>query len=121
MLVPLLNRFLPLFYLLKIAFENIKKSCFFILLSVFSGLIQAGNEQSSSTQQSAHSQIKPLIESRCMVCHGCYDAPCQLKMESFEGLSRGANKSLVYDGARLTEAPLTRLYEDAPSLQAWRK
>lgn len=121
MLVPLLNRFLPLFYLLKIAFENIKKSCFFIFLSVFSGLIQAGNEQSSSTQQSAHSQIKPLIESRCMVCHGCYDAPCQLKMESFEGLSRGANKSLVYDGARLTEAALTRLYEDAPSLQAWRK
>ncbi|HPE31229.1 MAG TPA: hypothetical protein PLV61_08550, partial [Parvularculaceae bacterium] len=21
--------------------------------------------------------IKPVIERRCVVCHGCYDAPCQ--------------------------------------------
>jgi len=23
------------------------------------------------------SRVKPLLERRCVVCHGCYDAPCQ--------------------------------------------
>ncbi|WP_289302771.1 hypothetical protein, partial [Methylophaga sp. UBA3996] len=31
------------------------------------------------------SDIKPIIEEKCVVCHGCFDAPCQLKMESTEG------------------------------------
>ena len=22
--------------------------------------------------------VKPVLDSRCVVCHGCYDAPCQL-------------------------------------------
>ncbi|VAW98726.1 Fatty acid cis/trans isomerase, partial [hydrothermal vent metagenome] len=25
-------------------------------------------------------QVKPVLERRCVVCHGCYDAPCQLKL-----------------------------------------
>jgi len=25
-------------------------------------------------------QIRPILERRCVVCHGCYDAPCQLKL-----------------------------------------
>ncbi len=45
--------------------------------------------------------IKPIIENRCVVCHGCFDAPCQLKMENLAGLERGANKELVYNGERL--------------------
>jgi hypothetical protein len=45
--------------------------------------------------------IKPIIESRCVVCHGCFDAPCQLKMENLAGLERGANKTVVYNGERL--------------------
>jgi hypothetical protein len=24
--------------------------------------------------------VAPILESRCVVCHGCYDAPCQLKL-----------------------------------------
>jgi len=34
--------------------------------------------------------IRPLMEGRCLVCHGCYDAPCQLKLDSYEGVLRGA-------------------------------
>ena len=48
--------------------------------------------------------IKPIIENRCVVCHGCFDAPCQLKMESLAGLERGANKTQVYNGERLLTA-----------------
>jgi hypothetical protein len=65
--------------------------------------------------------IKSTIEQRCMVCHGCYDAPCQLKLDAFMGLERGANKQKVYDGTRLITANLTRLYEDAQSTEEWRE
>jgi hypothetical protein len=64
--------------------------------------------------------IAPIFNRRCLVCHACYDAPCQLKMESFPGLDRGASPALVYNSARLLEAPLTRLGIDAHSTQEWR-
>lgn len=64
--------------------------------------------------------IKPILEQRCTVCHGCYDAPCQLKLDSFEGVTRGASKDTVYDGGRLLAANLTRLFEDAHSNAEWR-
>ena len=65
--------------------------------------------------------IKPIVEQRCMVCHGCYDAPCQLKLDAWAGLQRGAHKDKVYDGARLVTANMTRLFEDAQSVEEWRK
>ncbi|WP_439100237.1 fatty acid cis/trans isomerase [Congregibacter sp.] len=65
--------------------------------------------------------VKAVIEQRCMVCHGCYDAPCQLKMDAWIGLQRGASKDKVYNGARLLPANLTRLYEDARSVEEWRE
>tara|TARA_R110000823_G_scaffold91174_9_gene201187 strand:- start:1750 stop:4002 length:2253 start_codon:yes stop_codon:yes gene_type:complete len=65
--------------------------------------------------------VKELIEQRCMVCHGCYDAPCQLKLDAWRGLERGANKDQVYDGTRLRTGKLTRLFEDAHSIEEWRK
>ena len=64
--------------------------------------------------------IKPIFDSRCVVCHGCYDAPCQLKMSSFEGIDRGASKDKVYNGTRLLAANLTRLSVDAGTTQEWR-
>lgn len=56
-----------------------------------------------------------------MVCHGCYDAPCQLKLDAWEGLQRGASKDKVYDGTRLLNANLTRLFEDAKTTEQWRE
>ncbi|MGF1755078.1 fatty acid cis/trans isomerase, partial [Vibrio makurazakiensis] len=65
-------------------------------------------------------QVKPIIDNRCVVCHACYDAPCQLKMSSVEGIDRGASKNLVYEGTRLRATAPTRLFEDATTTQEWR-
>lgn len=67
-----------------------------------------------------YQDTKPILEQRCVVCHGCYDAPCQLKLEAYEGLLRGANPSKVYDGTRLLGGTLTRLFEDANTTAQWR-
>ncbi len=64
--------------------------------------------------------IKPILDNRCLVCHGCYDAPCQLKLDSPEGLQRGATAAKVYDSSRLVQAPPTRLFVDAQSVAQWR-
>src|SRR5262245_12344069 len=66
-------------------------------------------------------QVQPVLERRCVVCHGCYDAPCQLLLSSPQGLARGASKAVVYDASRLTEAAPTRLFIDADGTAAWRK
>jgi hypothetical protein len=65
--------------------------------------------------------VRPVLERRCVVCHGCYDAPCQLKLGSWEGIARGATKAVVYDGTRLEEAPPTRLFVDAQLPSQWRQ
>jgi hypothetical protein len=66
------------------------------------------------------SEVKPIIDNRCVVCHACYDAPCQLKMSSVAGIDRGASKELVYQGTRLTAATPSRLFEDAQTTEQWR-
>jgi len=66
-------------------------------------------------------QVKPILENRCVVCHGCYDAPCQLKLSSSAGIDRGASKVPVYDGMRLLEAQPTRLNVDANTTDQWRE
>jgi hypothetical protein len=65
--------------------------------------------------------VKPILDSRCVVCHGCYDAPCQLKLGSIEGIDRGATKQIVYDFARLKAADPTRLFIDAKDTEDWRQ
>ena len=65
-------------------------------------------------------QVRPVLERRCVVCHGCYDAPCQLKLSSHEGIARGASKQPVYDGGRLRSTPPTRLFIDARGPAQWR-
>ncbi|NVN81135.1 MULTISPECIES: fatty acid cis/trans isomerase [unclassified Vibrio] len=117
---------------------NLKKLFILAFVSVFSGCaVYAGlnfdelfGEQQVRDRQapilSAQSQhfineVKPIIDNRCVVCHACYDAPCQLKMSSVEGIDRGASKALVYQGTRLTASAPTRLFEDALTTQEWRE
>jgi len=64
--------------------------------------------------------IEPLLETKCLACHGCYDAPCQLKFETPDGVERGAHELEVYDGSRTEKQALTRLGIDAHSKQGWR-
>ncbi|MEJ8814445.1 fatty acid cis/trans isomerase [Variovorax ureilyticus] len=64
--------------------------------------------------------IQPILDKRCVVCHACYDAPCQLKATSWEGIARGASKTKVYDATRLLAADPSRLYVDADKASEWR-
>ncbi len=65
--------------------------------------------------------VKPVLDKRCVVCHGCYDAPCQLKLGAYEGIARGASKERVYNPARLIAARPTRLFVDARTPSQWRE
>lgn len=64
--------------------------------------------------------VKPILENRCVVCHACYDGPCQLLFSSPDGIARGASKDDVYDTGRLRQAEPTRLGIDATSVEGWR-
>ncbi|RGP57352.1 peptidylprolyl isomerase [Pseudomonas abyssi] len=81
------------------------------------------SEPAVSPQQSFAYQrdIKPILENRCMACHGCYDAPCQLKLTSADGVKRGASQQQVYNAMRLEDMPPTRLGTDAQSEAQWRE
>lgn len=63
--------------------------------------------------------VQPILERRCVVCHACYDAPCQQKLTSWEGIARGSSKDRVY-ATRLREAQPTRLFADAQTASQWR-
>jgi hypothetical protein len=65
-------------------------------------------------------EVKPVLEQRCVVCHGCYDSPCQLNLASHEGLRRGASQAVVYDTTRLRAAAPTRIHIDAQTPAQWR-
>lgn len=66
-------------------------------------------------------QVKPILDSRCVSCHACYDAPCQLKFTASGGIERGGSKELVYDGTRLLASSPTRLFIDGKTTEDWRK
>lgn len=66
-------------------------------------------------------EVKPLLEKRCTVCHSCYNSPCQLKLDSFEGVDRGASKKAIYNAFRLKTMEPTRLFTDAKTTEEWRK
>ena len=65
-------------------------------------------------------QVRPILDRRCVTCHACYDAPCQLKLTRYDGITRGANPDPVYADARLRAANPTRLGFDAHSTVEWR-
>jgi len=108
-----------------------------LLLLSFFVLSSCASKQPSVTQQQATidlalldslpsegisyaDEVQPVLERRCVVCHGCYDAPCQLKLSSPAGVARGANTETVYNGARFKTMAPTRLYIDAKTTAQWR-
>ena len=66
-------------------------------------------------------RIKPILEKRCVVCHSCYNSPCQLKFSSWEGLDLGASKERIYNADRLQTMEPSRLFVDARNTDEWRK
>ncbi|GKS70073.1 fatty acid cis/trans isomerase (CTI) [Nitrosomonas sp. PY1] len=66
-------------------------------------------------------EIRPIVEAKCLSCHSCFDAPCQLKLENAEGLLRGAFRESIYGGARTEAMSPTRLGIDELTVSGWRK
>jgi hypothetical protein len=88
------------------------------------GVEKVSNRDVDVSQKDAdfyNEKVRPILDHRCVSCHACYDAPCQLKLTGKEGIERGGSKDLVYDGTRLLAAKPTRLYIDAHSPEEWRK
>ena len=77
--------------------------------------------QPASRDVSFHEDVRPILETKCLTCHSCYDAPCQLKLETAEGLLRGGSHEEVYNGTRTTAKQPTRLGMDAEGEAAWRE
>lgn len=65
--------------------------------------------------------VEPVLVKRCVVCHSCYNSPCQLKLSSWDGLERGASKKKIYNAARLKTMDPSRLLIDAHSSKEWRE
>jgi hypothetical protein len=72
-------------------------------------------------QVSFAKEVRPILEAKCLSCHSCFDAPCQLKLETTEGLLRGAFHEPVYSGTRTEAMPPTRLGIDELTIAGWRE
>lgn len=93
---------------------KIFKNCFFLILNFV--VVEVGNSRDIYSEK-----IQPIFNNRCIACHSCYDAPCQLNLQDHSGFTRGASKELVYNGFRLMSATPTRLWIDAFTEAGWRK
>lgn len=60
--------------------------------------------------------IQPIFNQRCLICHACAEAPCQLHFDSYSNVRRGATPVELID--LMASAP-TRP-KDARTLQEWR-
>lgn len=64
--------------------------------------------------------VQPILTKRCVACHGCYEAPCQLNLQSYEGLRRGFNPEPIYSGKRIEYVHYTPRPGDSLNPEAWR-
>ncbi|MEQ8516762.1 MAG: fatty acid cis/trans isomerase [Chromatocurvus sp.] len=101
---------------LRSGFDNLKQ--------LFARQREYAWREREAAEQQTHDfekDIYPVLRAKCLACHACYDAPCQLKLENAEGLERGASKIRLYNGLRLGDTPPTRLGIDAQSAAEWRR
>jgi hypothetical protein len=84
------------------------------------GAIQNAHAQSAPAGDEYYTRIQPIFDNRCVACHSCFNAPCQLNLQSYSGLTRGATKLEVYDGSRPNSVAPTRLDIDGHTVADWR-
>jgi hypothetical protein len=65
-------------------------------------------------------QVKPILDSKCVACHACYDAPGQLDLTSVRGIERGAIKFDPYM-PRMAPTASTFLLHSPNTTEDWRK
>src|SRR6185369_2506689 len=77
------------------------------------------DQPAKPVDQATWEKADQVFAGRCVVCHACWDAPCQLKLTSWDGVARGGTLEDVY-GMRLRLAEPTRLGIDALRASEWR-
>jgi hypothetical protein len=82
--------------------------------------MRSAHSQSAAASDDYTARIQPIFDNRCVACHSCYNAPCQLNLQNYSGLTRGATKLNVYDGSRLKSVPPSRLDIDGHTVADWR-
>jgi hypothetical protein len=100
---------------------------FLFIVIVFGGYkitmgskITQRNPSSESSSSYFINHVKPIFASRCIGCHACEAAPCQLKLDSYEGVDRGA--TTAYPKAiKFSTQPQTRIFKDSKTTKGWRK
>jgi hypothetical protein len=70
--------------------------------------------------QLAYKHVASILNSRCIACHSCLESPCQMNLQSLDGVRRGAFHENAYDGLREKAVAPQRMFEDAQSEQQWR-
>jgi hypothetical protein len=66
-------------------------------------------------------KVQPLFNARCIACHSCFESPCQMNLQTYAGVKRGANLFGVYRADRLESMAPTRMFEDVATTEEWRK
>src|ERR1700733_9087861 len=81
---------------------------FFLIAVAFGAYLQFGHPRTRTSESAAiaaepdlyKNGVEKVFEHRCVLCHSCNNAPCQLNLTSYENLLQGASKALVYDSLR---------------------
>ena len=89
------------------------------ILALIGGFRNA-NSQPAPALDDYTTRIQPIFDNRCIACHSCYNAPCQLNLQSHSGLARGATKLNVYDRSRAKSVAPSRLNIDGRNVSDWR-
>ena len=82
--------------------------------------IRSAQSQPAFAGDEYSNRIEPIFTSRCVACHSCYNAPCQLNLQSYSGLARGATRLNVYDRSRPKSVAPSRLDIDGHRVSEWR-
>jgi len=91
-----------------------------VTILALAGGIRSANSQAAAAGDDYTTRIQPIFDSRCIACHSCYNAPCQLNLQSYSGLARGATKLNIYDRSRTKSVAPSRLDIDGRSVSDWR-
>jgi hypothetical protein len=103
---------------------NILRISALLTTSLTGALVWAAGTATNMTTPGAEyfeHNVKPIFESRCIQCHSCYNSPCQLKLDSVEGLDRGLVKGFdVFTPGKLKPVEPSRLGIDRKTTEGWR-
>jgi hypothetical protein len=99
------HRFIPVLLLLVISMIALsscagKKESITVQQSTIDlALLQTLPEEKISYENS----VKPILNNRCVVCHGCYDAPCAIINEAENDPAANLSQSVLYRMLRMKQ------------------